>query len=317
MAKSADAFRTISEVADWLETPAHVLRFWESKFSQVKPVKRAGGRRYYRPADMKLLGGIKKLLHDDGMTIKGVQKMLREQGVGHVSAFSQPLGDAADDVTIDHVEEVPQTGAPPEPDFASTDAPATPASDPASPAPSIGPVPDPTPQTPQAEPETLPLASSEGPVPDPVAAAETLGASSDTQREEPPAEASSAEETALTFSRHKPDPDSETQAETPPADTGEETPPLPSFLQRRDASGVPPAVQAGEAAPSDDAEAAPPPMRPQNVDVPADPGDDLAADPGVLSRISKLPNSIPPELVPELESLLSRLRSAGGSAAGT
>ena len=71
MAKSRDAFRTISEVSDVLNTPAHVLRFWESKFSQVKPVKRAGGRRYYRPADMLLLGGIRKLLHEDGMTIKG------------------------------------------------------------------------------------------------------------------------------------------------------------------------------------------------------------------------------------------------------
>ncbi|WP_412505479.1 MerR family transcriptional regulator [Roseovarius sp. SYSU LYC5161] len=98
MAKSADAFRTISEVADWLETPAHVLRFWESKFSQIKPVKRAGGRRYYRPSDMQLLGGIKKLLHDDGMTIKGVQKVLREQGVKHVAAFSQPLDGT---ITID------------------------------------------------------------------------------------------------------------------------------------------------------------------------------------------------------------------------
>jgi DNA-binding transcriptional MerR regulator len=88
MAKSRDAFRTISEVAEWLDTPAHVLRFWESKFTQVKPVKRAGGRRYYRPADMELLGGIKKLLHDDGMTIKGVQKVLREQGVRHVSSLS-------------------------------------------------------------------------------------------------------------------------------------------------------------------------------------------------------------------------------------
>ncbi|MEL7258946.1 MAG: MerR family transcriptional regulator, partial [Pseudomonadota bacterium] len=101
MAKSADAFRTISEVAEWLETPAHVLRFWESKFSQVKPVKRAGGRRYYRPADMKLLGGIKKLLHDDGMTIKGVQKLLREQGVAHVASLSMPLGDAADDIVVE------------------------------------------------------------------------------------------------------------------------------------------------------------------------------------------------------------------------
>lgn len=93
MPKSKDAFRTISEVADWLETPAHVLRFWESKFTQVKPVKRAGGRRYYRPADMQLLGGIKKLLHDDGLTIKGAQKLLREHGVKHVAALSQPLDD--------------------------------------------------------------------------------------------------------------------------------------------------------------------------------------------------------------------------------
>ena len=90
MSKSPDAFRTISEVAEWLDTPAHVLRFWESRFTQVKPVKRAGGRRYYRPADMALLAGIKKLLHEDGMTIKGVQKVLREKGVRHVAA----LGDS-------------------------------------------------------------------------------------------------------------------------------------------------------------------------------------------------------------------------------
>lgn len=88
MAKSRDAFRTISEVSDWLETPAHVLRFWESRFSQIKPVKRAGGRRYYRPVDMELLGGIKRLLHDDGITIKGVQKILREKGVKYVAGLS-------------------------------------------------------------------------------------------------------------------------------------------------------------------------------------------------------------------------------------
>ena len=95
MAKSADAFRTISEVADWLDTPAHVLRFWESRFSQIKPVKRAGGRRYYRPNDMRLIGGIKKLLHDDGMTIKGVQKILRSDGIKHVASLSQGLDDGA------------------------------------------------------------------------------------------------------------------------------------------------------------------------------------------------------------------------------
>ena len=91
MDKSPDAFRTITEVADWLDTPAHVLRFWESRFSQIKPVKRAGGRRYYRPADMLLLGGIKKLLHGDGTTIKAVQNILREQGIKHVQSLSQPV----------------------------------------------------------------------------------------------------------------------------------------------------------------------------------------------------------------------------------
>ncbi|KIC48339.1 MerR family transcriptional regulator, partial [Leisingera sp. ANG-S] len=91
MSKSPDAFRTISEVADWLDVQAHVLRFWESKFTQVKPVKRAGGRRYYRPADMQLLGGIRKLLHVDGLSIKEVQALLREQGVAHVASLSHPL----------------------------------------------------------------------------------------------------------------------------------------------------------------------------------------------------------------------------------
>lgn len=88
MDKSPDAFRTISEVAEVLDTPAHVLRFWESRFPQIRPVKRAGGRRYYRPADMALLTGIKHLLHDEGMTIRGVQKVLREQGVRYVAGLS-------------------------------------------------------------------------------------------------------------------------------------------------------------------------------------------------------------------------------------
>lgn len=95
MSKSPDAFRTISEVADWLGVQAHVLRFWESRFSQIKPVKRAGGRRYYRPNDMRLLGGIKKLLHEDGVTIKGVQRILREQGVAYVASLSPGLDDGA------------------------------------------------------------------------------------------------------------------------------------------------------------------------------------------------------------------------------
>jgi len=96
MKKSSEAFRTISEVADWLGTPAHVLRFWESRFTQIRPVKRAGGRRYYRPSDMRLLGGIKKLLHDDGITIRGVQKILREQGIKHVAALAPDVAPGSD-----------------------------------------------------------------------------------------------------------------------------------------------------------------------------------------------------------------------------
>ncbi len=91
MSKSPDAFRTISEVAEWLGVQAHVLRFWESKFTQVKPIKRAGGRRYYRPADMLLLGGIRKLLHEDGLSIKDVQGILRDLGIAHVSEMSHSL----------------------------------------------------------------------------------------------------------------------------------------------------------------------------------------------------------------------------------
>ena len=91
MTKSADAFRTISEVADWLDTETHVLRFWESKFSQIKPVKRAGGRRYYRPKDMLFIGGIKKLLHEDGITIKGTQRIIKDKGLSYISDLSRPL----------------------------------------------------------------------------------------------------------------------------------------------------------------------------------------------------------------------------------
>lgn len=101
MNKSPDAFRTISEVAELLETPAHVLRFWESRFPQIRPVKRAGGRRYYRPADVALLTGIKRLLHDDGMTIRGVQKILREQGVRFVSGMADDATEEDDDAALE------------------------------------------------------------------------------------------------------------------------------------------------------------------------------------------------------------------------
>lgn len=91
MKKSPDAFRTISEVADWLGVAAHVLRFWESQFSQIRPVKRAGGRRYYRPSDMLVVGGIKALLHDQGLSIRDAQRKLREDGIAAISALSPPL----------------------------------------------------------------------------------------------------------------------------------------------------------------------------------------------------------------------------------
>lgn len=84
MSKSADAFRTIGEVADDLDVPKHVLRFWEGKFPQIRPMKRGGGRRFYRPEDLELLRGIRHLLHAQGYTIKGVQKILKEQGIEQV-----------------------------------------------------------------------------------------------------------------------------------------------------------------------------------------------------------------------------------------
>ena len=80
MEKSPDAFRTISEVSDDLDLPQHVLRFWEQRFPQIRPLKRAGGRRYYRPTDIVLLRAIRQLLYDEGYTIKGVQRLLKEQG---------------------------------------------------------------------------------------------------------------------------------------------------------------------------------------------------------------------------------------------
>jgi DNA-binding transcriptional MerR regulator len=89
--KAPDAFRTISEVAEDLDLPQHVLRFWESRFPHIKPLKRGGGRRYYRPDDVDLLRGIRRLLYSDGYTIKGVQRILREQGVRTVQSVGQGL----------------------------------------------------------------------------------------------------------------------------------------------------------------------------------------------------------------------------------
>ncbi|MCR9147962.1 MAG: MerR family transcriptional regulator [Rhodobacteraceae bacterium] len=277
MPKSADAFRTISEVADWLETPAHVLRFWESKFSQVKPVKRAGGRRYYRPADMKLLGGIKKLLHDDGMTIKGVQKVLRDQGAAHVSDMSQPLGDAADDVPIDHDDAtapvtgltVPRPETPTDPVTVSdAPSPAQPEPDPAAPVLTQPPEPDPAPQAELVFPETTP-------------------------------------------------------------------PPRPSFRdgseQEQDAPTTPPLavdMQPSEPALQDDTQGnqntrspliPEPVLNPPIIAVPDDPTDDIASDPGILSRLASLPRPLTVAQAAPLKALLERLRPSdrAGQETGT
>ncbi len=108
MQKSAQAFRTISEVADLLDVPAHVLRFWESRFTQISPLKRGGGRRYYRPSDVDLLRGIQHLLYEDGLTIKGAQKILKSKGVKHVSNMvPEPLADTPPDKPVDKPSDTP------------------------------------------------------------------------------------------------------------------------------------------------------------------------------------------------------------------
>jgi len=98
--KSPEAFRTISEVSVELDIPQHVLRFWETRFAQVKPVKRAGGRRYYRPDDVDLLKGIRSLLYSEGYTIKGVQKVLRERGLRHVATIGRGEAHAHPDAPV-------------------------------------------------------------------------------------------------------------------------------------------------------------------------------------------------------------------------
>jgi DNA-binding transcriptional MerR regulator len=114
--KAPDAFRTISEVADDLDVPQHVLRFWETRFAQIKPMKRSGGRRYYRPDDVDLLKGIRRLLYGEGYTIRGVQRILKEHGIKSV----QGLADQTSAVTFGAVEEAiglslqePEEGATP------------------------------------------------------------------------------------------------------------------------------------------------------------------------------------------------------------
>ena len=128
MDKAPDAFRTISEVADEIDVPQHVLRFWESRFTQIKPMKRGGGRRYYRPDDIDLLRGIRHLLYGQGYTIRGVQRILRDEGAGFVqdvwrAGAAAPPAQSKDDLAEDDLAqedfaETPGEGRS-EPDFSS------------------------------------------------------------------------------------------------------------------------------------------------------------------------------------------------------
>jgi len=128
-AKSATAFRTISEVSEELDVPQHVLRFWETKFSHIKPMKRGGGRRYYRPEDLALLRRIRELLYVEGYTIKGVQRLLRQSGVKAVLAGQED--DSRSDDDLDEAEativsassSVRMTGGTPQPAVARAKAP--------------------------------------------------------------------------------------------------------------------------------------------------------------------------------------------------
>jgi DNA-binding transcriptional MerR regulator len=121
--KAPDAFRTISEVADEIDVPQHVLRFWESRFTQIKPMKRGGGRRYYRPDDIDLLRGIRHLLYGEGYTIRGVQRILRDEGAAFVqdvwrAGAAAPPAQSKDDLAEEDFAEAPGEGRS-EPDLAS------------------------------------------------------------------------------------------------------------------------------------------------------------------------------------------------------
>ncbi len=232
--KSPDAFRTISEVAEWLGVPTHVLRFWESRFSQVKPVKRAGGRRYYRPADMELLGGIRKLLHDDGMTIRGVQKVLREEGVKHVAALSMPLNrDAMDALAATNVIDLHQADAPPQETQAapSTEGATTAEAPPpplAEPPQQARPAPEDTPATTEE--------ATEGPLPLPTEPA---------QQDTPPAQLEGPSEAATL-----PPTAAEAPVQATPPATSSAPPPVPPHSTDQTDTVEPPAQAGADIAPS-------------------------------------------------------------------
>lgn len=327
MSKSADAFRTISEVAEWLGVQTHVLRFWESKFTQVKPVKRAGGRRYYRPGDMLLLGGIRKLLHDDGMTIKGVQKILREEGMAYVSDLSGPLdeitaaqveGDlvaGSGDIEAEmapNVEPTPQEAtvtplvppAPPQDDDAPAmasfvrDVPEPPLET----APERPPDPEPEPEIPEpaVEARAEPAPAEDMPPEDATIAPDAVS-----EAEAPAPEAQEAETSepgpVPSFMRRSaiedaPAPaDPEPAPEPAPEDTVEAGPPMPEPDPEPAAAPRPETIPSFLAEPSEPepvpetGEDAPAPLRPQHVEVAPDPDySSFAAHPSALTHAARL-----------------------------
>ena len=329
MAKSADAFRTISEVAEWLEVPAHVLRFWESKFSQIKPVKRAGGRRYYRPADMLLLGGIKAMLHDEGMTIKGVQKLLREQGVRHVSGLSQPLDEVTEGEVSDIALDV--TAEPPEPakvlNFGrgGSEAPVTPPKiasdgktestvaddDDARAAPSLPAATDmPIPQD-ALSPHDAPSAPPSAPEPDQAASEQTdeheIAEAQDEPAEDLPSEVVSA--------APKPQAEPEIEAEIAQEVTPEPAPSEPVQGDSPESAPVPEPELEGQpqeaSQPEPEATRDPAPL-PQPA-LPEDASDEVSADPGLLAALADLPLPISTETAARLGPLLARLSALGAA----
>jgi DNA-binding transcriptional MerR regulator len=177
--KSPEAFRTISEVAEELDLPQHVLRFWETRFAQIKPMKRGGGRRYYRPEDTNLLKGIRFLLYGEGYTIKGVQRILKEQGVRHVASVWQEMEEESGDTSAP-VQQVAQSPAQAEPAArVETQSPAPRLPDPEVPqqvSPQLA-------APPAAEPAPAPPAAAPVAVPQSAVAASRTGLSSDDVRQ--------------------------------------------------------------------------------------------------------------------------------------
>lgn len=337
MAKSADAFRTISEVAEWLEVPAHVLRFWESKFSQIKPVKRAGGRRYYRPADMLLLGGIKALLHDEGMTIKGVQKLLREQGVRHVSDLSQPLDEVTEgevsDIALDVVPEPPEPakvlnfarGGPESPapspatapkDVADSEAAETHADDDdARPAPSLPEATDMAIPQDALLPYDAPAPAQSAPEPDqaapePADLEETAALQDDHADDLPPQAVTAAPETDPAV-EDEAAPEVTPVSESKPSEPVQDGSPAPEpeLEVEADTPAEPEAASDPESCPEATAEPAPLPQ----PDLPEDASDEVSAEPGVLAALADLPRPISTQTAARLGPLLARLSALGAA----